>query len=129
MGKPLRVTAGVIHRGREVFIAQRPKGANFSGYWEFPGGKIEAGETPEQCLMRELQEELGIETRIIEHLITTTHYNGDFCIELAGYRVEVVDGQIAVWEHTDGAWVLPEDLHKWKMTPADSAIVELLVAE
>jgi len=121
-GRPaIDVAAGVLtdEHGR-VLIAQRPPGAHQAGWWEFPGGKIDAGESPYEGLVRELREELGIEVRAADAFITYTHEYPERSVTLHVFRVAAwsgrpapVEGQALRWERVSAlmsAGVLPADL-------------------
>lgn len=102
---------------------------SLAGYWEFPGGKIEPGETPQDALARELREELQVEARVGEH-VETTAYEYDFgIVELSTYRCELISGEPTLTEHSDMRWVPVEDLMELNWAPADIPAVEKLIRE
>ena len=118
----VKVTAAVIELDGKVLIAKRSKG-RFAGKWEFPGGKVEPNETPEECLERELREELGIETRV-ERLICSSPYDyGGLMIELLAYRVCWLEGEIKPNEHEEIRWVSPGELNEYDFPEADIPII------
>jgi mutator protein MutT len=119
---PLRVTAAILRRDGLVLLARRPPGGRLAGYWEFPGGKIEPGETPEACLARELSEELGIEVAVGAFLAGHVHEEDGGAIELLAYEVEHLAGELQAHEHDAIAWVAPEELLSWHLAPADVPI-------
>lgn len=123
--KTVPVTAAVLERDGLILIAQRARGT-LAGYWEFPGGKIEAGEVPEVCLQRELHEELGVETRIGELLIRTTHHYPELSVELHVYRATLVSGEPQAREHASLAWVKLSALRSYRLAPADWPVVDRL---
>src|SRR6185312_15962729 len=106
-----------------VLIAQRRAERTEGGKWEFPGGKLEPGETPEVCLVRELAEELGIQTRVLGALVTTTHTYPWGTIELIALRVERLAGVPAPHDHAALRWVAPSELSHFDFAAADLAIV------
>jgi 8-oxo-dGTP diphosphatase len=123
------VTAAIIMENHKVFIARRAAGEKFAGGWEFPGGKIEAGETPEECLERELREEFGIDTRIKEFLIESIHENPYGKIRLLAYFVDIIGGEITLSVHDDYQWVDVDDLLKYNLLPADIPIANRLIRQ
>ena len=124
----IAVTAGVIERDGQVLIARRGPGDPLAGKWEFPGGKIEPGETPEQCLVRELCEELGIETRVGERVAVSVHDYGRGAIELHAYRVRILAGEPEPHEHEALAWAPLAELERYDFAAADLPIVQRLIA-
>lgn len=124
----LRVTAAVIQRGGEVLLARREAGSHLAGYWEFPGGKVEKGESPEDCLAREIREELHLEATVGRFIASSLHTYGDREIELLAYEVALADGPIVLNDHDEVRWApIPELLHH-KLAPADVPIAERLQA-
>ena len=123
---PLRAVAGVIERKGVFLIGQRLPDDSLGGYWEFPGGKIEVGETPVECLQRELREELGVETRI-GSLVCTVRPSESF--QLTVHRASIVEGEPELREHTELRWVSLEEMQRYDMLPADRPVVERLVEE
>jgi 8-oxo-dGTP diphosphatase len=125
---PKIVTAAVIERDGLILIAKRKQGKQHLGNWEFPGGTLEEGETPEQCLKRELQEELDIVTEVGELFCTSDYtYTPDFTIRLLTYRTTVISGFFNLNEHEEIRWVKPTDLAKYDFPEADRLIVEKLL--
>ena len=122
----IRVTAAVIIDSGKVLIAKRKPPGKMPGMWEFPGGKIEKGETPEQCLRRELHEELGVEAAIGECIGTNVHQYEFYKIELVAYKARITAGEIGLKEHSDMAWVEAQDLVKYPFAPADLPFVEMI---
>jgi 8-oxo-dGTP diphosphatase len=124
----VKVTAAIIEKDGRILIAKR-KGGRFAGRWEFPGGKLEPGETPERCLERELAEELGIEARVGAHFLSTRHIYSHMAIELITYRVEVLSGEFSLRDHSEIRWVLPGNLGEYDFPEADEAVIERLMKE
>ena len=122
----LRVAAAVIEREGRVLIARRAAGKAHAGLWEFPGGKVEPGETPEQCLSRELREELGVTCAIGERITTSTYADAGSAIELLAFRARHLTGAFVPTEHSELRWVPPSDLAAFAFSPADLAIVACL---
>ena len=111
-----------------VLLAQRPAGKKMAGLWEFPGGKIEQGETPETALIRELKEELGIDTEesCLAPLTFASHRYEDFHLFMPLYVCRVWKGVVTSKEGQGFAWVSPQDLDKYPMPPADIPLVPIL---
>jgi len=109
-----------------VLIAERPAGKPMAGWWEFPGGKLEAGEPAFDALKRELQEELGIRARHAYRLLRFSHRYPEREVELDVWRVTAWDGMPASQEGQHLEWVLPEELRDWQLLPADEPIIKLL---
>ena len=110
-----------------VLLAQRPEGKSMAGLWEFPGGKVEAGETPEDALVRELHEELGIETwsSCLAPLTFASHTYDDFHLLMPLFACRKWDGIVQGKEGQKLAWVR-KDLNKYPMPPADIPIIPIL---
>ena len=120
------VTAGIIRKNGSVLLARRSPGEKLAGFWEFPGGKVENGETPEACLVRELKEELGIQTRVGEKFSENLYQydHGRFCI--VAYFVDWITGDPRPNVHDRLEWVKIDDLMGYKLLPADISIAESL---
>lgn len=125
----IEVTAAVIFRNGRVLIAKRRKGDREGGKWEFPGGKMRPGETPETCLRRELSEELGIEARIGSPVGTWDHRYDHGSIRLLVYRVPEFSGTLRPLSHEEIRWVLPADLPSCDFSEADRPVVKRIMGE
>lgn len=123
----IQVVAAVL-RDREgrVLIGERPAGKPLAGFWEFPGGKLEAGEPAFEALKRELHEELGIRVRHAYRMLRFAHRYPEREVELDVWRVTAWDGRLASQESQQLEWVLPEELKDWQLLPADEPIVKSL---
>lgn len=129
MSELLVVAAGaLIDPDGRVLITRRPDGKDMAGLWEFPGGKLDVGETPEAALIRELNEELGIAVgaRCLAPLSFVSHDYGDFHLLLALYIVRRWDGIPRPLEEQDLKWVRPHRLSEFPMPPADVPLVSAL---
>lgn len=124
-----KVTAAVIQRDGKILIAQRGGSVPLGGKWEFPGGKMEPGETPEECLARELFEEFGITAEIGEFLCRSTNDDPSRPIELLAYWVSHTEGDFIMRDHQRIAWVSPGELKDYEYPYADLAVVERLTGE
>lgn len=108
-----------------IFLAQRPANKNMEGLWEFPGGKIEAEETPESALIREIKEELGvmIAPADISPITFVSYPYETFHLLMMLYACKKWGGEIRLKEHQAGEWVLPADLQNYPMPPADIPLI------
>lgn len=120
------VVAGVIEKGGKFLLTQRFDHASQGGLWEFPGGKVEAGESPEQALERELEEELAITTRTGRWLADSVFDYGDKIIHLKGYLSHWQAGELVLHSHQDAVWVERDKIAAYPLCPADYPIVEAL---
>ncbi|HAT72514.1 MAG TPA: 8-oxo-dGTP diphosphatase MutT [Elusimicrobia bacterium] len=121
-----QVTAAVIEKDGKIFIARRKPGDTLAGKWEFPGGKIEPGETPEACLRRELMEEFGVDTKIGEFICSSKFDYKHLPIELLAYRTEHLSGDFNLNDHDRIEWVAPADLVKYDFCSADIPVLNIL---
>lgn len=122
----IKVAAAVIERSGKVLIARRKKGDRFEGLWEFPGGKIEAGESPEECLRRELREELGVEIEAGEFLCSVPFETSGLSIELMAFRTSLAAGEVRCHDHDEICWVEPEHLMDFDLTEPDHRVVAIV---
>ena len=122
-----KVTAAVIEKEGAVLIARRKKNGRFGGLWEFPGGKLEPGETPEDGLRRELEEELGLETSVGPFLGGFPYVSADLAIELLAYRVAILGGEIVLTDHDEIRWVRTSDLGNFSFAVPDLPLVGILL--
>jgi 8-oxo-dGTP diphosphatase len=124
----LVAAAALIDADGRVLICRRPEGKTMSGLWEFPGGKVEDGETPEAALIRELDEELGIEVgaRCLAPLSFVSHDYGDFHLLMPLFVTRKWDGIPRPLEGQELKWVLPQELGSYPMPPADMPLIAAL---
>ena len=127
-GLLLVIAAALVDVDGRVLICQRPKGKSLAGLWEFPGGKLEAGETPEACLIRELDEELGIQVTqaCLAPFVFSSHNYESFHLVMPLYLCRRWKGVVTAKEHEALAWVKPERLGDYPMPPADEPLVAWL---
>jgi 8-oxo-dGTP diphosphatase len=126
-GSYKRVAAAIILRDERVLIAQRSVGDRLALKWEFPGGKLEPGETPEECLIREIGEELNLNITVSGHFMTSFFRNDTGMIELMAFLSEVQSGNMSLNVHADVRWVSLRELASFDFAPADIPIVHKLL--
>ena len=125
----LVAACALIDPDGRVLIAQRPVDKSMAGLWEFPGGKIEPGERPEEALIRELQEELSITVReaCLAPFTFASHSYADFHLLMPLYVCRRWDGMVTAKEHQSLKWVRPRDLRSYPMPEADLPLIPMLV--
>lgn len=134
-GKPLvkkrnvwiPVVAALMKRQGKVLVGQRPEGASLARTWEFPGGKIELDELPEQALARELKEELGIEAEIGALKFAASHTYGKTGILFLFYEVKFWKGQVKTQQHLDLRWVTPKELSSLELPEANAKFLQRIL--
>ena len=125
VGRMITVTAGILTDGDRVLICQRPATAGFALKWEFPGGKVEDGETPEGCLRRELREELAIEAEVGPEIHRTEHrYPNGFAVRLLFFRVDRFTGTPSNLDFERIGWVRRDELPGYDFLEADRELVD-----
>ena len=126
----LVAACALVDADGRVLLAQRPQGKPMAGLWEFPGGKVEAGERPEETLIRELEEELGIVVKeaCLAPLTFASHTYPDFHLLMPLYVCRRWDGMVTAKEGQGLAWVRPNRLREYPMPPADVPLVAHLTA-
>ncbi len=125
-GKIIRVVGAAIVRDGTVLCAQRGKGKSLAGYWEFPGGKIEARETAREALHREIEEELLCEVEVGEEVCTSTQQYAFGTVELTTFICHLLSGTPRLTEHHKIQWLTPADMPSLDWAPADCEAVELI---
>src|SRR5687768_10229135 len=120
------VVAALLERSGKVLIAQRLPGVHLAGLWEFPGGKLEPGESPEECLARELHEELGLDIRVGEIFTAVFHRYEEFDLLMLVYRADAGSVEPRALACAQWLWVAPDELGDYAMPPADEPIVAKL---
>ena len=122
----IQVTAAVMVNDEMLLIAKRKPTGRLPNLWELPGGKVEPGETPEECLQREIKEEFDINVSVGEYLGSNTHTYDFGTIELMAYRTHWEDGDLILKDHEEIRWVFAHELDQFDFAPADTAFVEKL---
>jgi 8-oxo-dGTP diphosphatase len=120
------VTAAILIDEDMIFIAQRKPGKRLAGLWEFPGGKLEAGETLHECLAREMKEEFGVEVVVREFFGESIYDYEHGAIRLLAYLIDWTGGEMVSVDHQDSRWVAFENLNDYEFVPADRPFVEKL---
>ncbi len=123
--KTIQVVAAVIVDRDRIFATQRGYGT-WKDYWEFPGGKIEPGETPEEALHREILEELDTEIAIGEKITTIEYDYPEFHLSMECFLAKVTEGSLVLKEHEAAKWLKKEELDSVNWLPADQTIIEML---
>ena len=122
----MKVVAGILIKDGKVLIARRASHKAMAGKWEFPGGKVEPGETCELALERELLEEFQVRIRTEDHLGDHLHDYGSFTIELHAYYATYLEGDFSLTDHDEIAWVKKGELGSYDLAEADIPFVELI---
>ena len=125
----VEVAAAVIVDQGRILAARRRTGLELAGYWEFPGGKVEPGETRQQCLIRELLEELGVSCRIGTYLGQSFFDYGTKRVRLHAYLARVVEGTFSPVDHDQLLWLPPQQLSSLPWAPADIPLLDLVTAQ
>ncbi len=120
----VEVVAALIWQGEKFMICQRPPHKARGGLWEFVGGKIERGESPEEALVRECREELDIAVSVGDEFVKVTHLYPDITVHLRLYHSRIKEGSPKLLEHTALAWITPEEIPFYPFCPADEEILE-----
>lgn len=123
-GHWIPVVAGFIHKDGKILVGQRPENNSLAGQWEFPGGKIESGETPEEALARELDEELGIQAQVGDLKLACTHSYGDVGILILFYEIRYWTSEPKAKHHMMLEWIYPEELKSRNIPEANRKILD-----
>lgn len=124
--KIVEVAAGLVHRQGRYLIAKRKPGVHLAGFWEFPGGKREPGETLEECLQRELLEELSIRIDVPIPFQIIRHTYAEKTVELHFFHCSIEAGHATAIDCAEIRWVWPHELNNFEFPPADRPIIEAL---
>ena len=121
--KTIKVVAAVIKRNNKIFVTQRGYG-EFKDGWEFPGGKVEKGETKEEALIREIKDELDTVIKVDSYLDTIEYDYPDFHLSMDCFICSVVEGNLVLKEHEDSKWIKKEEIDTLNWLPADLVIID-----
>lgn len=121
--KTIKVVAAVIKRNNKIFVTQRGYG-EFKDGWEFPGGKVEKGETKEEALIREIKEELDTVIKVDSYLDTIEYDYPDFHLSMDCFICSIVEGNLVLKEHEDSKWIKKEEIDTLNWLPADLVIID-----
>jgi 8-oxo-dGTP diphosphatase len=124
----IEVVAAIVERDGKYLIARRASGKHLAGYWEFPGGKIEKGEAPEESLRREMWEEFGIHADVGDYLGDNVHDYGSQNIRLLAYQVTVRGELLQSTDHDCIEWVVLEDMRNYQLAEADIPLLKYIAA-
>jgi 8-oxo-dGTP diphosphatase len=117
-----KVTCAIIEYKGKILIARRAPDHRLAGKWEFPGGKVKYGETPEECLKRELEEEFGIKVEVGEYISSNRKSFSHISIELMAFQTRYLAGSFILADHDEVKWIKPEELLNYDLTEADVKI-------
>ncbi|MBQ7059708.1 MAG: 8-oxo-dGTP diphosphatase MutT [Firmicutes bacterium] len=128
--KTIKVAAAVImsenEQGEKVIFATERGYGDYKDWWEFPGGKLEAGETPEEALVREIREELNIRIDVDQFLLTVEHDYPAFHLSMDCFLCQMQEGHMTLLEHEDARWLKASELRSVRWLPADVKVVEMI---
>lgn len=124
---PIEVVCGIIFNNGQVLIARKAPNKSMAGKWEFPGGKVEEGENPEQALKRELREELGMEVSVNHFISDNLHQYENFTIRLLAYKCDFISGSFLLTDHDRVEWIQPLQLSLYDLAEADKPFISLII--
>lgn len=127
MKKTLEVVAALIWDGDRFMACQRPPHKARGLYWEFVGGKVEAGETKAQALVRECREELAVTVSVGEVFMEVVHEYPDVTVHLTVFNADIAEGTPQMLEHNDIRWLTPKEIPQYEFCPADEAILKRII--
>lgn len=122
----IRVVAAIIERDGSILATQRGYG-EFEGGWEFPGGKVEPNETPEEAIVREIHEELDVDIAVKRHLVTVEHDYETFHLSMRCYVCSLLEDRITLLEHHAAKWLDSEKINSVNWLPADTKVVDAIL--
>lgn len=126
MATPLAIVAAIIRRDDKILITKRPDHVHLAGLWEFPGGKLEAGESLEAALQREIREELGVDISVESEFVSVEHEYTDKSVHLHFFNCTILRGEPQLLDVADIRWVKTAELVDFEFPPADVELIRLL---
>jgi 8-oxo-dGTP diphosphatase len=125
----VEVTAAIILRNNHVLMTRRSQDQRLGGFWEFPGGKVEGGESLEECLVREIKEELNLKVSIDQKSFESIHHYDSGSIKLISFKCSIMSGTIKLSVHDQYQWIPISEVTSCKLAPADLPIAQKLMEE
>lgn len=125
----IEVVAALIWEDNKFMICQRPVSKTRGLLWEFVGGKVEQGETKEQALIRECQEELAITISVGKEFMDVVYEYPDITVHLTLFNASIIDGKMKLLEHNDIRWITPDEIPQYDFCPADTEILKKIQGE
>lgn len=125
----IRVAIALVWHEERLLVTRRPEGTHLGGHWEFPGGKLEPGETPELCVVREVSEEVGLRVAARSRRASIEHTYGERSVQLQPVDCELLGGELRLLEVSDARWVLRHELLTLTFPDANRSLIAELVAE
>ncbi len=126
-GDPVKVAAGLVFKDGKLLIAKRPKRLHLGGMWEFPGGKLESDETYEMCLMREMNEELGVDIKVGYEFEEVLHQYSEKAVFIKFFICSLLSGEPKAIQCSDFQWINRNDLARYDFPAADTKVVSRLI--
>ena len=123
----IKVVAAILEKEDKILIAKKREGKPLAGLWEFPGGKIEKDEIPEESLVRELMEEMDIKVKVKDYVGESIYdYGNDKIISLKGFKAEIIEGEIKLTDHDEYKWITIDEINNYNLAPADIPLINKL---
>jgi len=126
MKKHIEVVAAVFKKNNKYFCAKRKNEGELAKKWEFPGGKIEQGESHQDALIREIKEELSADILVKEYITTINHEYNSFFLTMHCYYCDIIKGDLVLSEHLDSKWLSKDEMKKYDFADADLPLIKLL---
>ena len=123
------VTAAIIKKDRSILLTRRKSGEKLEGFWEFPGGKLEDGESPQECLERELFEELGVASKAGDIFAESIFHYDHVTIKLLGIETKLIGRKLTLNVHDKAKWIPIKNLLEYRLAPADIPIAKKIIKE